>query len=257
MLPRLCVIAVVFAAACQSPAAPSSFTLTQRIETAHFIFRMADNDAVDTAWQEAYHTWAVAALQVNITKPITYNKYLSRVQMGDATGNYDTNAYANAEGPAFEIHTIWPRDNHEVVHLYSSVFGRTVSLFSEGLAVAFQINAPAGETVPKWSGTPLHTLARTFRKEGRLAPLSSIAYSNSFRTIDPNVAYPEAGSFVRFLIDTYGLDPLKRLYGASQPSDSAERIAATFASVYGLSLTDAERAWWAMLDTLPAGGLSN
>jgi len=253
MSSRLFVLAVVFAAACQSPAAPSPFTMTRRIETAHFIFQMSANDAVETAWQEAYHEWAVAALQVEITRPITYNKYLSRVHMGDVTGNYNTNGYANAEGSAFEIHTIWSRDNHEVVHLYSSVFGRTVALFSEGLAVAFQINAPAGETVPKWSGTPVHTLARSFREQGRLAPLSSIAYTNSFRAIDSNVAYPEAGSFVRFLIDTYGLDAMKRLYASSQPSDSAERIAATFANVYGVSLTDAERAWWAMLDALPAG----
>ena len=253
---HLFVLAVIFAAACQSPAAPSPFTLTERIETPHFIFRTAAGDAVDTVWQEAYHEWAVAALQVTITRPITYNKYLSRVHMGDVTGNYNTNGYAKADESAFEIHTLWPRDNHEVVHLYSSVFGRTVALFSEGLAVAFQINAPAGDTVPKWSGTPVHTLARTFRQEGRLAPLSSIAYTNSFRAIDANVAYPEAGSFVRFLIDTYGLDAMKRLYAASQPSDSADRIAATFAGIYGVSLTDAERAWWAMLDALP-GASSN
>ena len=242
------ILALVVAAACESPAAPSPFTLTERIETPHFIFRMSAGDKVDTVWQEAYHEWAVAALQVTITRPITYNKYLSRVHMGDVTGTYNANGYANAEGSAFEIHTLWATDNHEVVHLYSSAFGRTVALFSEGLAVAFQVNAPAGETVPKWSGTPVHTLARTFRAQGRLAPLLSIAATNSFRAIDPNLSYPEAGSFVRFLIDTHGLDAIKRLYAASQPSDSAERIAATFTSVYGVSLTDAERAWWMMLD---------
>jgi hypothetical protein len=53
---------------------------------------------------------------------------------------------------------------------------------------------------------------------------------------------------VRFLIDTYGLDALKRLYSASQPSDSAQRIAEVFQSAYGRPLADAEQAWWAMLD---------
>ena len=152
---RMFVVAVVFVAACESPAAPSPFTMSKRIQTAHFTFQMSANDAVDTEWQEAYHEWAVAALQVTITRPITYNKYLSRVHMGDVTGTYNTNGYARADESAFEIHTLWSRDNHEVVHLYSSAFGRTVALFSEGLAVAFQINAPAGETVPKWSGTPV------------------------------------------------------------------------------------------------------
>jgi hypothetical protein len=248
---QLVAVAAVVAAACQNPAAPTPFALTQRIETAHFVFLMSANDTVETAWQEAYHQWAVAALQVTITKPITYNKYLSRVHMGDLTGTYNTNGYANAEGAAFEIHTLWSRDNHEVVHLYSSVFGRTVALFSEGLAVAFQVNAPAGETVAKWSGTPVHTLARTFRQQGRLASLMSIASTNSFRAVDSSVSYPEAGSFVRFLLDTYGLDAIKRLYGATRTSDSADQVAAAFATVYGVSLTEAERAWWAMLDSLP------
>jgi hypothetical protein len=237
------------AVGCQSATAPSIWPLNRHIATAHFDVRMSATDTVDTTWQEAYHEWAVAALQVTVTRRITYNKYLSRVHMGDMTGSYDTNAYASAEGGAFEIHTIWPTDHHEVVHLYSSTFGRTVALFSEGLAVAFQVNAPAGETVPKWSGTPLHDLARQFRQQGRLAPLTAIADTAGFRAIDPNVAYPESGSFVRFLIDTYGLDAIKRLYGASQPSDSGQRIADVFLSVYGRSLTEVEQRWWAMLES--------
>lgn len=248
MRPRLIGCAVIIAAGCHSPAAPSPFELSRRVTTAHFIFQMSANDTVETAWQEAYHTWAVAALGVTISKPITFNKYLSRVHMGEVTGYYNTNAYAFAEGGVLEVHTIWPIDNHEVVHLYSSTFGRTVALFSEGLAVAYQINAPAGETSPKWSGTPLHDLARTFRQQGRLASLESIVDTAGFRAIDANVAYPEAGSFVRFLIDTYGLDRIKQLYGLSRSNDSGQRASEIFASVYGRSLADAERTWWAMLD---------
>lgn len=254
MRARLLLPVAFLAVGCQSPTSPSPSPspsvspLSHHVDTAHFAFRMSAGDTVNTAWQEAYHKWAVAALQVNVTRPITYNKYLSRVHMGDITGSYNTNAYANAEGQAFEVHTIWPADNHEVVHLYSSTFGRTVALFSEGFAVAFQINAPAGETVPKWSGTPLHDLASSLRQQGRLAPLSAIADTAGFRAIDPNVAYPESGSFVRFLIDTHGLEAIKRLYGVSRPSDSGQRIADVFLAVYGRSLADAEQAWWAMLD---------
>lgn len=248
MRPRVIGCVLLLAAGCHGPTSPAPFDLSRRVRTAHFIFQMSANDSVDTDWQEAYHAWAVAALGVTITTPITFNKYLSRVHMGDVTGIYNANAYASVENGAFEIHTIWPTDNHEVVHLYSSTFGRTVALFSEGLAVAFQINAPAGETSPKWNGTPLHNLARGFRQQGRLAPLASIVDTAGFRAIDANVAYPEAGSFVRFLIDTHGLDRIKQLYGLSRQGDTGQRASEIFAGVYGQSLVEAERAWWAMLD---------
>jgi hypothetical protein len=53
-------------------------------------------------------------------------------------------------GP-FSIHTIWPSDNHEVGHLYASLFGSPAALLSEGLAVAKQIYG---------LGTPTDTAAR-------------------------------------------------------------------------------------------------
>jgi hypothetical protein len=247
MRARLIFIVVLAAAGCNSPAAPEPAQLTKRIETAHFVFLMSANDAVDTAWQEAYHAWAVNALQVTVTKPITYNKYLSRTHMGAVIGVSNTNAFADPDTSRMEMHTIWPTDNHEVVHLYSSAFGMTVSLFSEGLAVAYQVNAPAGETTPKWSGVALDELARTFRQQGRLPSIVSIADNAAFRAIDPNVAYPVSGSFVRYLIDTYGLASIKQLYGATRPTDSGDRVAAVFATVYGRSLADAERDWQARL----------
>jgi hypothetical protein len=244
---RLLFVIALAAAGCNSPAAPQPAQLTKRIDTAHFVFLMSANDAVDTAWQEAYHAWAVNALEVTIAKPITYNKFLSREHMGAVIGVSNTNAFANPDTSKMEMNTIWPTDNHEVVHLYSSVFGRTVSLFSEGLAVAYQINAPAGETSPKWSGVLLDDLARTFRQQGRLPSLVAIADNAAFRAIDPNVAYPVSGSFVRYLIDTYGLSRMKQLYGATQPTDSGDRVATVFATVYGRTLADAERDWLARL----------
>ena len=51
-----------------------------------------------------------------MTRRITYNKYFHRAHMGEVSGVSNTNVYADAA--SFAIHTIWPRDNHEVVHLY-------------------------------------------------------------------------------------------------------------------------------------------
>lgn len=229
-----------------SPTGPSTATpLSRSIETKAFLFRYADGDRVDAGWQQAYHEWAVAALQVSVTRQIVYNKYTSRTHMGDLTGSYTTNAYAD---PAtFEIHTLWPVDNHEVVHLYSSLFGRPVALWSEGLAVALQVNPVTGDMVARWSGTSVDDLARQFRASDRLVPIASLLSTGDFRRFDPNVTYPEAGSFVRYVLNEHGLEALKLLFGMGQPTDSAAVVRGQFEAVYRRPVEQVERDWLDML----------
>jgi hypothetical protein len=214
-------------------------------ETAAFEYRYAPNDSVDVDWQETYHRWAIAALEVPTPRRIRYNKYLSRKHMASLVGNGSVNGFANPE--LFEIHTIWARDNHEVVHLYSSAFGRPVALWSEGLAVAFQTDPAAGDFVPRWSSVPVDDRARTFRAQGRLVPLTEMLTTDGFRRVDPDVAYPESGSFVRFVLDTCGLDGVKRLFQSGSSSDAAGRVTAQFEAACGQSFEHAERAWLARL----------
>ena len=232
-----------------SPGSPTSPSSTQSLpvfaETEHYVYRAAAGDTIDTAWQERYHAWATAALDVAPGR-ITYHKYQSRTHMQQVVGVGNTNAYADRN--AFAIHTIWRIDNHEVVHLFTSTWGSPVALINEGMAVAYQID-PGRDLVARWSGTPLHTLARQFRSEGRLVPLSRIIETAGWRTQDSNITYPQAGSFVRWLIDTYGLDRMRLLYGRSAgTNEAATGVRAAFAAVYRVSLDEAEQAWLLMLD---------
>ena len=165
--------------------------------------------------------------------------------MGDVIGVSNANAWA--DGPAYAIRTIFSFDNHECVHLYASALGIPVSLLTEGLAVAFQTNPVANDFVPRWSGTFVHDLARSFRTDGRLVPVDQILQTSQFRSQDLNVVYPEAGSFTRFLIDAYGLATFKNLYGQVTSNDVAATVAAKFASVYGKSVGELETEWWAVL----------
>jgi hypothetical protein len=229
-----------------SPTSPSGAPLNETSESAGYVFRYVAGDAVDTAWQQAYHDWAVAALQVSVPERVTYNKYLSRTHMGDLTGQYNTNGFAEPDRPA--IHTLWRRDNHESVHVYSARFGSPVALFNEGLAVAFQVDPVSGDFVARWSGTPVHDLARQFRQQGRLIPLSELLTTNDFRKPDPNLTYPEAGSFMRYLLDVYGLEGIKRLFQRGNPADSSDAVRQQFLAVYGRAIADVERDWWALLD---------
>ena len=240
----LIVVAGLLAACGGSPASPSQ-ALTEQTTTAHFVFHFSTGDAVDASWEEAYHAWAVA--QLGVAPPvITYNKYRDRAQMGAITGKGNTNGYA--EPSLNTLHTIWPTDNHEVVHVYAGPWGFPVALFVEGLAVAFQTNPPAGDFVPKWSGTSIHVLAQRFRAQGQLIPIAAIAETAAFRARDDNITYPQAGSFVRFLIDTQGIAPMRHLYSSMSNDAPLASVRDAFQQVYGFSLDDAEARWLRFLD---------
>jgi hypothetical protein len=214
-------------------------------ETAHYVFRASEGDTINTEWQERYHAWVTAALGVVPRQKILYNKYTSRAHMQATIGVGNTNAFADPT--AYAVHTLWPIDNHEVVHLLTSNWGSPGALVNEGMAVAFQID-PARDLTPRWSGTPLNDLTRQFRQQGRFVPLAMLAETASWRNQDSNVAYPESGSFMRWLIDEYGLDRVRGLYSrAAGPNESGAGVRETFVAVYAQTLDDLERAWIAFL----------
>ena len=229
-----------------SPSPPSNGPPLPIIgESANYVFRASAGDAVDAVWQETYHAWAVATLGVSSTRRITYNKYTSRAHMQSVTGVGNTNAYADRAG--FALHTLWPIDNHEVVHLFTSGWGDPVALVNEGMAVAFQID-PSRDLTPRWSGTPLHELARLFRQQGRLVALTRLVETSGWRAEDPNVAYPESGSFMRWLIDQHGLESVRALYArAAGPNEPAAGVRAAMVAVYGRPLEELEQEWLAFL----------
>jgi len=166
--------------------------------------------------------------------------------MGAVTGRRNTNAYAE---PALStIHTMWPVDNHEVVHVCAGQWGSPVALFLEGLAVAHQTNPPANDFVVKWNKVPIHDSARQFRRQGTLIPIAQIAETPAFRARDDHITYPESGSFVRFLIDRDGIAKMRALYGAMGNAASTATVRAAFLHVYGYTLDEAEARWLRFLD---------
>jgi hypothetical protein len=237
-------LVVVVGACGGSPTKPTE-ALTEQTVTEHFVFHYSAGDSVDAAWQETFHTWAIAELGVTPPK-ITYNKYRDRTQLSALTGQSPTNGYADQA--ANTVYSIWPHDAHEVVHVYSGPWGSPVALFVEGLAVAYTTNPPAGDFVAKWNGTPVHTAARQLRAAGTLLPIASIAETAAFRARSDGVTYPESGSFVRFLIDTEGVGAMRRLYGAMATTASLATVRNAFMGVYGYSLDEAESRWLRFLD---------
>jgi hypothetical protein len=229
------------------PTAPSHPPLPVANESASFRYHYVTGDSVDATWQEAYHAWATARLGVQLPQKIDYYKYVSRQAMGDQTGHYDTNAFA--EPSRFEIHTLWPTDNHEVVHVYTALVGRPSDFFNEGIAVAFQTNPAAGNFESVFNGQEVHSACRQYLQAGTLVvPLDRVATTTSFRGVSDQVlSYREAGSFVRFAIDRYGVERVLQFFKISGRDDSLATIKDRFSSAVGVSIETAEGDWLAML----------
>ncbi len=241
---------VVAAPACggKSPAAPKVPPLPVAEESAHYTFHYAPGDSVEAARQEAYHVWATGRLGVQLPRKIDYYKYRTRQEMGDHTGKYDTNGFG--EPGTLTIHTLGSWDNHEVVHVYMSTLGQSCSLFSEGIAVAFETDPANGDFVPRFQMEDVHVSARRYLATGQLVlPLDRLIETKSFWEFsDTTLTYREAGSFVRFLLDQYGLDRFLAFYRSGvQVFDSRATIKSHFSSTMGVSFETAEGAWLEML----------
>ncbi len=236
--------------ACGSPTAPSPSgpPLSEHVSTAHFDFHWSAGDPVNTEWQVAFHEWATRELQVTITRRISYSKYLSPAHMlALHYGPGDVNAWADPD--LFTLHTIWPTDNHEVIHLYASTIGRATPLLNEGLAVAYQVDPVRGDMTPRWNNRHVHDVSAGWRRQGRLVPLGQLLTSSQFLAVDGQITYPAGGSFVRFLLDTQGgVPPIRALFSRATIHDAPETTRRHLEAVYGKTLEALEAEWHALLD---------
>lgn len=221
------------------------FELTIKLETDNFIFYYSPGDFVYSERQEAFGRWAVSLLGINIPKKINYYKYKDWDQMRRIWGR---SGVVWADPQTFSIHSYSPWQNHECVHLYTSLIGRPSDFFNEGIAVGLSSDPYSGDYVGRWWGYSVHYWGKRFKNEGTLIPLDSILESNDFRRYEPGITYPESGSFVRYLIDTYGIDKMKSIFQTGNQADPKGEIKQKFQSAYGFSIDEAEAEWLLFLD---------
>lgn len=223
------------------PIEPLSLTRTSE----HYLFHMAPGDNVDIAWQETYYQWIVAQLAVQPSERLEYHKYRNRAHLQGVTGRA-TNGFA--EPGTARFHTIWARDDHEGVHTLVTLYiGHPPALFNEGLAVAHHVDPTSSDLTPRWSSQSVHTIARNVDQAGNLPPANTLVTSTGFFSFDTNITYPVAGSFVRFLIDRYGLARMKAFVSGSAFDDSALRTVTRFIGAYGKTVDEMWTEWRAWL----------
>jgi hypothetical protein len=245
-------LASLMTAACgEGRAGPTGPTATSPLpfvrETATMRIYHEPGDTVNVEWQEAFNAWALERLGVQPPQKVEYRKYFSRDAMGRYTGDYNTNGFA--EPASWRLHTIWPQDNHEVVHLYTAMVGRPSDFFNEGIAVAFQTDPSRGVFTASFNGVDVHDGCRAYLRANQLPlPLASYVTTPAFRGIaDQVLSYRYAGSFLRFLIERHGLAPVLAFFGPGTRDEPLVVIRARVEAVFGRSLEALEADWLAFL----------
>jgi hypothetical protein len=231
-----------------SPTAPSATVSLPLVrETQAMRYYHEPGDTIEFDRQEAFNAWAMKQLGVQPPRPVEYRKYFDRAAMGRYTGNGNTNGFAEPE--LWRFHTIWPFDNHEVVHVYSAMVGRPSDFFNEGLAVSFQTDPFRDDFVVRFNGQQVHDACRAYLVAGTLPrPLSSYVTTQGFRAISDSVlSYGMAGSFVLFLKDGYGIDAMETFMRGASRDDSLNTIRMRMVSAFGVSLEDAEAMWLTLI----------
>ncbi|NKB21808.1 MAG: hypothetical protein GKS01_15050 [Alphaproteobacteria bacterium] len=139
---------------------------------------------------------------------------------------------------------------HELTHVLAPNGNR---FLAEGLAVYAQEHLKGLSAYPN-DGEDIHTLAKEFSEQANLSDLDEQATPSSLSVDGLSVreAYLVSGSFVRYLIERYGMKKFRELYALS-PFQSYRRNAGSsgrWKDVYKKSLKSLEADWRAMLGKL-------
>jgi hypothetical protein len=169
---------------------------------------------------------------------IQYYKYPSQTDLQRVFGR-PRKGYAEQTDRGSVVHSVYSCYPHEIIHAITYPMGRPPALFEEGLAVAYdwRFAIEQGE---------VHALARERLVHRKLFPLHSILTTRDFQAYDSLTVYIEAGSFVKYLMDTYGPGKMRSLFTVPRHGEPQE-IEAAFQEIYGQSISEMESEWRAFL----------
>jgi tetratricopeptide (TPR) repeat protein len=90
-----------------------------------------------------------------------------------------------------------------------------------------------------------HYYAKKLKNKGEIIPLSRLQVTKDYRSYSARIAFAEASSFIRFLIDSYGTGEFKKFY--QEVTDLT--FDQVFEKIYLKRLSRVESEWLAFLDS--------
>jgi hypothetical protein len=133
-----------------------------------------------------------------------------------------------------EIHSIKPVNSYEIIHLILDPFGTPPKSVCEGTAFYLQGG---------FLGQPIHSTAAMLLMRKELPSLTSMIDYNRFVNQSVSITMPAMTSFVAFIVETWGVEKLIKLYQSARGTNVYATFGPSFESVYGLPASDAEFQW--------------
>jgi hypothetical protein len=138
---------------------------------------------------------------------------------------------------------------HETTHVLMRPYGSPPALFNEGLAV-YMSERLGAHALKSMGGaeSSVYERVRQLNGKGQLIELEELLTYNEIGSgkTNPPVAYPEAASFVKFLIDTYDKDKFLKAYktlrNSSDKATQQQNVKA-LEKIYGKSLDELKTEW--------------
>lgn len=226
----------------------------RKIESEHFIFYVPKEDKVDITTQEWFYRYITTLFGVEPEEKIIYLKCKS-IDVGKITGAKNLIGRACFDKKKNTIISEREWESHELVHITQMLVSESTVFFDEGLARAYQISSfdlyVRNREPLDFHRDFLHSyLQNTIIKRGYYISITKILTSKKFRApqheimnLFLGITYNEAGSFVRYLIDTYGLEVFFQFLKLSDYSDSRSEIEEKLLKVYGFSVQEMEKQW--------------
>lgn len=195
----------------------------------------ADIELIAIAQEKAYEKITAFAGEKDVPI-INYYLYSTRKMKGDITGN-DGNGHANPE--SFEVHAVYNKETkcigpHEDTHILTMHLGLPPQLFREGLAEYLS------ET---WDGKPHSHWVAKFKEEGRLYSITNLMSDDFWYETDDLVSYPEAGSFIGFLISEIGRKKFLELYKELHRDKDRKENEKIFSNITDKTILELEGKW--------------
>jgi hypothetical protein len=140
-----------------------------------------------------------------------------------------------------EIHSIYPVDDHEIIHIVLKPYG--VLPFALGEGTAFYL-------IGEFEGEPVLKVAQNILNEDRLPTLLAMVDPALMNRISARLVCPAAASFVGYLLEMFGPEKFLELHRQANAARTPGEFKIAFDSVYGRPVEEAEVEWRTLLARL-------
>lgn len=201
-------------------------------ETNRFVFHYEPNDlpsAEAVQGLEMHLELLELRLELKFPRKIRYYKYPSRERKVEITGKPGS-AHFESDG----VHALHYGDRHEIIHVLMERVGNSLPFFAEGVAVYL-----AGP----WKEKGIHANAIELADAGRLVSIQRLLEPRGFRAQPMEAVYPQAGSFVGYMIEQFGIQKFKKFYPLPEPYEPYWDTVSRFKTIYGKTVEELEEEW--------------